>query len=67
MKDIINMPIINEQIAGTKIINIFDRPDSFMVLNSLFFKNLTKKKIPENKKMNIDVSIIVFGVLHKVK
>jgi hypothetical protein len=33
----------------------------------LFFKNLTKKKIPENKKINIEFQLIVFGVLTIVK
>jgi hypothetical protein len=43
----------------------FERPANRMVLISLFFFNLTKKRIPENKIIKIDSSMIVLGVLYK--
>ena len=54
-KKIISNPIKKEVIAGTKMGSSFERPANRMVLISLFFFNLTKKRIPENKIIKIDI------------
>ncbi len=66
-KNIKAKPKKNEMIAGTSIGNNFETPEKSIVLISLFFCNFTKKSIPENKKIKIESSIIVLGVLLKAK
>ena len=53
--------------AGTSTGNNFETPEKSIVLISLFFCNFTKKSIPENKKIKIESSMIVLGVLLKAK
>ena len=62
-KNIIIRPKNNDKMAGTNTGSNLDTPDNSIVFISLFFCNFTKKSIPENKKIKIDSSIIVFGVL----
>jgi len=66
-KKIINIPNINEIMAGTAIGSILETPDNSIVFISLFFRIFTKKSIPENKKINIESSIIVVVVFAKVR
>jgi len=66
-KKIINIPNINEIMAGTAIGSILETPDNSIVFISLFFCIFTKKSIPENKKINIESSIIVVVVFAKVR
>jgi len=64
---IINNPIPKDNKAGVKIDNKLEIPDSFIELSSLFFKNFTKKNIPVNKKIKMELSIKVFIVFKAVK
>jgi len=64
---IINIPIQKDNKAGVRIDNKLEIPDSFIELNSLFFKNFTKKNIAENKKIKIQLSINVLIVFKAVK
>ena len=57
------IPIPKDSKAGVKIESKFEIPDRFIELISLFFKNLTKKNIPANKKMKIELSKSVLVVL----
>jgi hypothetical protein len=66
-KKIINIPHINEIIAGTAVGNTLEIPDSSIVFISLLFCIFTKKSVPENKKINIESSIIVVVVFAKVR
>jgi len=66
-KKIINIPHINEIMAGTAIGSILEIPDNSIVLISLLFCIFTKKSVPENKKINIESSIIVVVVFAKVR
>jgi hypothetical protein len=66
-KKIINIPNINEIMAGTAIGSILEIPDNSIVFISLLFCIFTKKSVPENKKINIESSIIVVVVFAKVR
>ena len=63
----INIPIKNDKNEVVKIDNKFEIPDNFIELSSLFFKNFTKKKMPENKNIKTELSINVFNVLTLAK
>jgi len=62
-----NIPKQNEKIAGINIIKFLEKPDRLMGIISLVFSNLTKKKIPENKKINGDIEISNVGIWIKDK
>ena len=49
-----------------RIGRVLEIPANSMVFTSLFFWIFTKNNIPENKKINIESSIIVVGVFASV-
>ena len=58
---------INEIKDGMRVGRVLEIPASSIVFTSLFFWIFTKNNIPENKKINIESSIMVVGVFASVR
>lgn len=61
----INKPRITENIAGTVAMKLSEKPDKLIGVTSLFFVNLTKRNIPEKRKINGEKLKIIVGDLTK--